>query len=84
MVSYPAQFRAEDFLLTITFVLDTWSLTDKAKLAVSSNMAGCATWSLDQVRRFIHSFFVHVLMYALQLQDDGITLHNAIRKGLGK
>ncbi|KAH9476845.1 Chitinase A1 [Psilocybe cubensis] len=49
---------------TVVTYDDTWSLTDKAKLVVSSNMAGCATWSLDQ--------------------DDGITLHNAIRKGLGK
>ncbi|PPQ82293.1 hypothetical protein CVT25_008443 [Psilocybe cyanescens] len=48
---------------TVVTYDDTWSLTDKAKLAVSSGMAGCATWSLDQ--------------------DDGITLHNAIRKGLG-
>jgi chitinase len=28
---------------------DTWSLTDKATYAKSSGMAGCFTWSLDQV-----------------------------------
>ncbi|TFK29162.1 glycoside hydrolase [Coprinopsis marcescibilis] len=27
---------------------DTWSLTDKAKFARDSGMAGCFTWSLDQ------------------------------------
>jgi len=30
-------------------ITDTWSLTDKAKFAKSSGMAGCFTWSLDQV-----------------------------------
>ncbi|KAJ3514277.1 hypothetical protein NLJ89_g2472 [Agrocybe chaxingu] len=49
---------------TVVSYDDTWSLTDKAKFAVSSGMAGCFTWSLDQ--------------------DDGLTLQNAIRKGLGK
>ncbi|KIM37878.1 glycoside hydrolase family 18 protein [Hebeloma cylindrosporum] len=49
---------------TVVTYDDTWSLTDKAKFAKSSGMAGCFTWSLDQ--------------------DDGMTLQNAIRKGLGK
>ncbi|KAF9558513.1 glycoside hydrolase family 18 protein [Agrocybe pediades] len=48
---------------TVVTYDDTWSITDKAKLAKSSGMAGCFTWSLDQ--------------------DDGYTLHNAMRKGLG-
>lgn len=48
---------------TVVTYDDTWSLTDKAKFAKQSGMAGCFTWSLDQ--------------------DDGLTLHNAIRKALG-
>lgn len=28
---------------------DTWSLTDKAKFARQNGMAGCFTWSIDQV-----------------------------------
>ncbi|KAF9484198.1 glycoside hydrolase family 18 protein [Pholiota conissans] len=48
---------------TVVTYDDTWSLTDKAKFAKSSGMAGCCTWSLDQ--------------------DDGFTLHTAVRVGLG-
>ena len=29
---------------------DTWSLGDKALFAKQNGMAGCFTWSLDQVR----------------------------------
>jgi chitinase len=64
-------------------ILDTWSLGDKAKFAKSSGMAGCCTWSLDQVSvTRLLLLFAHLLMLVLH-QDDGFTLQDAIRAGLG-
>jgi chitinase len=63
-------------------ILDTWSLGDKAKFAKSSGMAGCCTWSLDQVSFTRLLLLVYLLMLVLR-QDDGFTLQDAIRAGLG-
>ena len=36
---------------TVVTYDDTWSLKDKAVFAAQAGMAGCFTWSLDQVRK---------------------------------
>jgi GH18 family chitinase len=36
---------------------DTWSFAEKVKFAKQSGMAGCFTWSLDQVRLILKGLF---------------------------
>lgn len=74
-------FNPSSCLLTFA-LLDTWSLGDKAKFAKSSGMAGCCTWSLDQVSFTWLLPFVHPLMLIFG-QDDNFTLQDAVRAGLG-
>lgn len=61
--------------------LDTFSLADKASFAKSKAMAGCFTWSLDQVSIGVRLF---PSLCLFDRQDDGVTLQNAIRTALGK
>lgn len=67
-------------MVSLYLYTDTWSLSDKAKFAVSNGMAGCFTWALDQVSRDN----MRAKSFPYVSQDDGLTLQNAIRKGLGK
>lgn len=66
---------------TVVSYDDTFSLASKAKYAKEVGMAGCFTWSLDQVSRFIEGEGTFRLNPALQ--DDGLALHEAVRDGLG-
>lgn len=66
----------------------TWSLSEKVKFAKTSGMAGCFTWSLDQVGRFwgfISGYeWSNFILFLSAFQDDGTALQDVIRKNLGK
>lgn len=71
---------------TVVTYDDTWSLGDKALFAKQNGMAGCFTWSLDQVCFFASESDVccgKVFLTGTP-QDDGYTLQNVIRSNLGK
>jgi GH18 family chitinase len=46
------QFLFNTARKTVVTYDDTYSLADKAAFAKNNGMAGCFTWSLDQVRLF--------------------------------
>jgi chitinase len=74
------QFLFNTSRKTVVTYDDTYSLGDKAAFAKNNGMAGCFTWSLDQVclasLRGDHTLIAK--------QDDGYNLQNAIRSALGK